>query len=139
MNRLVLLSNGLESLEPDVVTGLTVAFFVVVGLTLAYLIVSIARAPKKKKNAEKRPEVKSFRLAETRSFHLADSGEHGEARSETAAETDERELIAVISAAIAAFTQADGKRREIKSVVRKPARGGWGNAGVWENVTGNRR
>ena len=49
---------------------------------------------------------------------------------------DDAEIIAVISAAIAAYTAGDGKSYAIKKIKRaeKQPRSNWGNAGVNENT-----
>lgn len=54
------------------------------------------------------------------------------------ADEDDSEVIAVISAAIAAYSEADGKQYRITSVKKreKTQRSGWSAAGVIENTRG---
>ncbi len=53
-------------------------------------------------------------------------------------EEDDTEVIAVISAAVAAYGEAEGKQYRIRSVRRrdKAVRSGWSAAGVAENTRG---
>lgn len=55
---------------------------------------------------------------------------------EVAEDEDEEEIIAVISAAIAAYSEQDGKSYEIRSIRRKDnkTRSAWSLAGIGENV-----
>lgn len=50
--------------------------------------------------------------------------------------TDDDEIIAVISAAIAAYSEADGKQYEIRSIKRKDSRtrSAWSLAGIGDNT-----
>lgn len=55
-----------------------------------------------------------------------------------AAEEDDSEIVAVISAAIAAYSEADGKQYRITSIKKRERtqRSGWNAAGVIENTRG---
>lgn len=59
-------------------------------------------------------------------------------RQEEADEEDDNELIAVISAAVAAYGEAEGKQYRVVGVKKrdKALRSGWSAAGIAENTRG---
>ncbi|MDR0223241.1 MAG: hypothetical protein LBI38_06910 [Oscillospiraceae bacterium] len=126
--------NGLNSLDSGAVGALTVAFFAVVGVTFAYLIVRGVLSANGRKKGKARGEIKSFHMADAKSFRLAEPVRFDAKRRLEETEAVGGEIIAVISAAVAAFAEAEGKRYEIKSVKKKVLRSAWGKAGVWENI-----
>ena len=47
---------------------------------------------------------------------------------------DEDEIIAVIAAAVVAFSQSAGKQYAVRSIRRSSGRSAWASAGVYENT-----
>ena len=106
-----------------VITGIAVVFLVL-AILIALLYLMGAILGRKKKSPEPvRTEVPVVQPA-----------------SETVEEVceDDGEVIAVISAAIAAYGEAEGKQYRITGVKRrdKAQRSGWSTAGVIENTRG---
>lgn len=110
-----------------VITGLVVVFLILmllVGVLWIFGKLMGGTGKKKKPAAE---EVKPAAVQVTPA--VADVVEEED-------EADDEELIAVISAAIAAYSAADGKQYRITSVKKreKALRSGWGVAGISENT-----
>jgi len=117
-------ADNLSGMWAAVITGLVVVFLIL-ALLIAFLslIGLFSKIGDRKKvdlpfEDEKEPVLQQV-IAET----------------EEQDENDE-EIIAVISAAIAAYSQQDGKAYTIKKIKRseKQPRSSWGNAGVIENT-----
>lgn len=106
-----------------VITGLVVVFIILIILVgILWLLGKIMGGTGKKKPVKE--EIKP--VVQTAPVAVVEEEE----------ETDDEELIAVISAAIAAYSAADGKQYRITSVKKKEKalRSGWGVAGITENT-----
>ena len=111
-----------------VITGLVVVFLILlilVGVLWLFGKLMGGTGKKKKPSAE---EAKPAVAQAASAAPVADAEDEDEA--------DDEELIAVISAAIAAYSAADGKQYRITSVKKKEKalRSGWGAAGISENT-----
>lgn len=109
-------------------TGIVVVF-AILGLLIAlfYGMGAAFQAIDKKKAAKKAAEAAAKQAAvQAAPVPVAEVEE----------DEDEEEIIAVISAAIAAYSEQDGKSYEIRSIRRKDnkTRSAWSLAGIGENV-----
>lgn len=109
-----------------VVTGIAVVFLAL-AILIGFLFLMGAILGRKKKPKEEKTEATAVQ-----------STPAPEAEIIEAVEEDDSEVIAVISAAIAAYSEADGKQYRITSVKKreKNQRSGWSAAGVIENTRG---
>lgn len=119
-------SQNMSGMWATVITGIIVVF-----LILAILIGFVSLmgkistiGGKKNKKEEKETVAKTTEAPEQ------------VAADEETYEEDDSEIIAVISAAIAAFSEQDGKTYAIKKIKRseKQPRSSWGTAGVIDNT-----
>lgn len=111
-------ADNISGMWATVITGMVVVFLIL-GLLigLLYIISFFCNlGNKKKKDAKPAPAPAPVELIEE--------------------DENDDEVIAVISAAIAAYTAGDGKTYAIKRIKRaeKQPRSSWGNAGVNENT-----
>ena len=110
-----------------VITGLVVVFLILMLLVGVLWLFGklMGGTGKKKKPAAEEAKPDAVQVAPA----VADVVEEED-------EADDEELIAVISAAIAAYSAADGKQYRITSVKKreKALRSGWGVAGISENT-----
>ena len=118
-------SQNLSGMWASVITGLVVVFLILgILIGFIYLIGLFSNIGKKKekKTEEKAPEAPVAAPAPV--------------VEEEVYEEDDSEIIAVISAAIAAYGEQDGKTYAIKKIRRseKQPRSSWGNAGVVDNT-----
>lgn len=117
-----------------VVTGIVVVF-----LILAILVFLLWLMGKIFSGVSKSGEKKKKAAAEAEAAVKAPEPEQqAEAAEEYYEEEDDGELIAVISAAIAAYGEAEGKQYKITSVRKrdKAARSAWSAAGIADNTRG---
>ena len=116
-------AENISGMWATVITGMVVVFLIL-GLLigLLYIISFFCNLGNKKKKDAKPADT----VAETAPapVELIDEDENDD------------EVVAVISAAIAAYTSGDGKTYAIKRIKRaeKQPRSSWGNAGVNENT-----
>lgn len=114
------------------VTGLVVVFLILIILVLFLWILgkvmSVKNKPKKTKTAAQSAKT------DDAVQQAAPAAEQNEGEEEY--EEDDSEIIAVISAAIAAYGEAEGKQYRIASVKRreKALRSNWAAAGIAENT-----
>lgn len=117
-------SQNMSGMWATVITGLVVVFLILgILIGFIYLIGLFSNIGKKKeKKMEKAPE--------------APVAEPAPVVEEEVYEEDDSEIIAVISAAIAAYGEQDGKTYAIKKIKRseKQPRSSWGTAGVIDNT-----
>lgn len=117
-------SQNLSGMWASVITGLVVVFLILgILIGFIYLIGLFSNIGKKKeKKAKKAPE--------------APVAEPAPVVEEEVYEEDDSEIIAVISAAIAAYGEQEGKTYAIKKIKRseKQPRSSWGTAGVIDNT-----
>jgi len=124
-----------NKLGSTVLTGLAVVFIALILLIAAFylfgLLFAEKKTEKKPKQAEKTPQSIS-KTPESPEPALTE-----EITESADAEDSPETVIAVISAAIAAYGESEGKSYRIKSV--KPARAArspWNAAGITENMRG---
>ena len=115
------------------ITGIMVVFLILAILILFFWLMgvvfkSIDKSKKAKEQAAKEAAAKAVKAD-------APQAEVIEA-VETADEVDDAEIIAVISAAIAAYSEQDGTAYSIRSIKRKDnrTRSAWSLAGIGENT-----
>ena len=115
-----------------VITGLVVVFLILA--ILVFLLWGMGKIFKTIDNAAKK---KAAAAAET-AVKADEPVQQAEAIEEYIEEEDDGELIAVISAAIAAYGEAEGKQYKITSVRKrdKAARSAWSAAGIADNTRG---
>ena len=118
-------SQNMSGMWASVITGLVVVFLILgILIGFIYLIGLFSNIGKKKekKTKEKAPE--------------APVAEPAPVVEEEVYEEDDSEIIAVISAAIAAYGEQEGKTYAIKKIKRseKQPRSSWGTAGVIDNT-----
>ncbi len=115
-----------------VITGLVVVFLILA--ILVFLLWGMGKIFKAIDNAAKK---KAAAAAET-AVKADEPVQQAEAIEEYIEEEDDGELIAVISAAIAAYGEAEGKQYKITSVRKrdKAARSAWSAAGIADNTRG---
>ncbi len=115
-------AENISGMWATVITGMVVVFLIL-GLLigLLYIISFFCNLGNKKKDAKPADTVAESASAPV---ELIEQDENDD------------EVIAVISAAIAAYTAGDGKTYAIKKIKRaeKQPRSSWGNAGVNENT-----
>lgn len=118
-------SQNLSGMWASVITGLVVVFLILgILIGFIYLIGLFSNIGKKK---EKKTEKK---------VPEAPVAEPAPVVEEEVYEEDDSEIIAVISAAIAAYGEQEGKTYAIKKIKRseKQPRSSWGTAGVIDNT-----
>ncbi len=117
---------------------ITITGILVVFLILAILILVFWAMGQFFKSMDKRKANKAEAAKAAQAATVAKSAAPVPAVEEAAEEdiTDDDEIIAVISAAIAAYSEADGKQYEIRSIRRKDSRtrSAWSLAGIGENT-----
>lgn len=116
-------ADNISAMWATVITGIIVVFLILAVLIgLLYVISFFSNLGNKKKK-----ETKPAAPAPVPAPAPVEVVEEDE---------DDAEIIAVISAAIAAYTAGDGKSYAIKKIKRaeKQPRSSWGNAGVNENT-----
>lgn len=116
-----------------VVTGIVVVF-----LILAILVFLLWLMGKIFSGVNKSGEKKKKAAAAETAVKAAEPEQQNETVEEYFEEEDDGELIAVISAAIAAYGEAEGKQYKITSVRKrdKAARSAWSAAGIADNTRG---
>lgn len=119
-------------------TGILVVFLILAILILFFgllgiIFKSIDNKRKAKENAAKEAAAKA---AEASASNVEMIVADDEADDESADEVDDAEVIAVISAAIAAYSEQDGTAYSIRSIKRKDnrTRSAWSLAGIGENT-----
>ena len=107
------------------VTGLLVVFAILAILIFLFWLMGVIFS---KRDAKEK--------AKAQAADAADAEKKNPFVTETKAFTDDAEIIAVISAAIAAYSEADGKHYEIRSIKRRDnrTRSAWSLAGIIENT-----
>ena len=129
-----------------VITGIVVVFLILI-ILIVFLIIFGRIFKAVNKAAEKREALKVEGIVVPQSFRLQHPGnaQQTETPSSGAAEEatdeweeeDDSEIIAVITAAIAAYGEAEGKQYRIAGVKRqKNRRSGWSTAGIADNMRG---
>ena len=113
-------------------TGILVVFFILAILIFVFWLMGTcfkAIDAKKAAKAKAEAEAKAAEAAKSAPVQVTEAVEE-----ENIADDDE--IIAVISAAIAAYSEADGKQYEIRSIKRKDnrTRSAWSLAGIGENT-----
>ncbi len=115
------------------VTGVLVVFFILALLIFLFWGMGQIFKTLDKKKAAKLEAEKAAKAAEA-----AKKAESAPVAEEVSDEdySDDDEIIAVISAAIAAYSEQDGKSYEIRSIRRKDSRtrSAWSLAGIGENT-----
>lgn len=118
-------AQNISGMWATVITGMVVVFLIL-GLLigLLYIISFFCNLGNKKKKDDKPAEKTAEAAPAPAPVELIEEDENDD------------EVIAVISAAIAAYTAGDGKTYAIKRIKRadKQSRSSWGNAGVNENT-----
>lgn len=118
-------AQSISGMWATVITGMVVVFLIL-GLLigLLYIISFFCNLGNKKKKDDKPAEKTAEAAPAPAPVELIEEDENDD------------EIIAVISAAIAAYTAGDGKTYAIKRIKRadKQPRSSWGNAGVNENT-----
>ena len=123
-------SEHVDMMWATLVTGIVVVFLILVLLVfILWLLGKVLNIKRKPKNApaEKPKEAAVVAAVPDVSVDPEEDVDWFE---------DDSEIIAVISAAIAAYGEADGKQYRIASVKRKEKslRGSWSAAGIHENT-----
>lgn len=124
-------SENIAGMWATVITGFVMVFMILAVLILALFILgkicTFADKKAKAKQAAKKAEVAPAPAPVPVVTAEPEEEEY---------EVDDAEIIAVISAAIAAYSEQDGVNYVIKKI--KPAdrrtRSGWGNAGIMDNT-----
>lgn len=111
-----------------VVTGIVVVFLIL-AILVGFLSLLGAILGRKKKESAPAPAAEKPAAAAPVINKIEDEAEDYE---------DDGEIIAVISAAIAAYGEAEGKQYRIASVKKRDraVRSGWSAAGIAENTRG---
>ncbi|MDE7233966.1 MAG: OadG family protein [Ruminiclostridium sp.] len=111
-----------------VVTGIVVVFLIL-AILVGFLSLMGMILQGKKKSAPSAPAAEKPAAAAPVVNKIEDEAEEDE---------DDGEIIAVISAAIAAYGEAEGKQYRIASVKKRDraVRSGWSAAGIAENTRG---
>lgn len=123
-------SESWSGMAATVIVGISVVFLILLILIgFLYLLGFIMHGGSKKKE-EKKPASAPVTV------QPAAPANNAAADVETEDEEDDEEIIAVISAAIAAYSEQDGKTYTIKKIKKsdKQPRSAWGNAGVVNNT-----
>ena len=111
-----------------VVTGIVVVFLIL-AILVGFLSLMGMILQGRKKSAPSAPAAEKPAVAAPVANKIEDEAEEDE---------DDGEIIAVISAAIAAYGEAEGKQYRIASVKKRDraVRSGWSAAGIAENTRG---
>ena len=115
-----------------VVTGIAVVFLILVILVFILLIMGkIMTAGEKKAKKKAEAEKAAAQAAPAQTAPAAVQSEPEEEYDE-----NDEEIIAVISAAIAAYSEADGKQYKVVGIKKreKAVRSGWSAAGISDNT-----
>lgn len=118
-------ADNINAMWATVITGIIVVFLILAVLIgLLYVISFFSNLGNKKKKEAKAAAAAPAPVPAPAPVEVIEEDE------------DDAEIIAVISAAIAAYTAGDGKSYAIKKIKRaeKQPRSSWGNAGVNENT-----
>lgn len=118
-------ADNINAMWATVITGIIVVFLILAVLIgLLYVISFFSNLGNKKKKETKAAAAAPAPVPAPAPVEVIEEDE------------DDTEIIAVISAAIAAYTAGDGKSYAIKKIKRaeKQPRSSWGNAGVNENT-----
>ena len=118
-------ADNINAMWATVITGIIVVFLILAVLIgLLYVISFFSNLGNKKKKETKAAAAAPAPVPAPAPVEVIEEDE------------DDAEIIAVISAAIAAYTAGDGKSYAIKKIKRaeKQPRSSWGNAGVNENT-----
>lgn len=118
-------ADNISAMWATVITGIIVVFLILAVLIgLLYVISFFSNLGNKKKKETKAAAAAPAPVPAPAPVEVIEEDE------------DDAEIIAVISAAIAAYTAGDGKSYAIKKIKRaeKQPRSSWGNAGVNENT-----
>ena len=118
-------AENISAMWATVITGIIVVFLILAVLIgLLYVISFFSNLGNKKKKETKAAAAAPAPVPAPAPVEVIEEDE------------DDAEIIAVISAAIAAYTAGDGKSYAIKKIKRaeKQPRSSWGNAGVNENT-----
>ena len=118
-------ADNINAMWATVITGIIVVFLILAVLIgLLYVISFFSNLGNKKKKETKAAAAAPAPIPAPAPVEVIEEDE------------DDAEIIAVISAAIAAYTAGDGKSYAIKKIKRaeKQPRSSWGNAGVNENT-----
>ena len=118
-------ADNISAMWATVITGIIVVFLILAVLIgLLYVISFFSNLGNKKKKETKAAAAAPAPVPAPAPVEVVEEDE------------DDAEIIAVISAAIAAYTAGDGKSYAIKKIKRaeKQPRSSWGNAGVNENT-----
>ncbi len=115
-------------------TGILVVFFILAILIFFFWLMGVIFKSLDAKKAAKAKAEADAKAAEAAKAVAAPAPASVEEVEEDC--TDDDEIIAVISAAIAAYSEADGKQYEIRSIRRKDnrTRSAWSLAGIGENT-----
>lgn len=120
-----------------VVTGIVVVFLILVILVIILLImgkIMTAGEKKAKKKAEAEKAAAQAAPAQAASAQTAPAAVQSEPEEEY--DENDEEIIAVISAAIAAYSEADGRQYKVVGIKKreKAVRSGWSAAGISDNT-----
>ncbi len=114
-------------------TGILVVFFILAILIFFFWLMGVIF-----KSLDAKKAAKAKAEADAKAKEAAAKAAEAPAPAAEVEEdyTDDDEIIAVISAAIAAYSEADGKQYEIRSIRRKDnrTRSAWSLAGIGENT-----
>lgn len=113
------------------ITGILVVFFILAILIFIFWAMGQFFKSKDKRSAAKAEAAKAAAATKEPAPAPAPVEE-----IEEADDSDDDEIIAVISAAIAAYSEADGKQYAIRSIKRKDSktRSAWSLAGIGDNT-----
>ena len=119
-----------------VVTGISVVFVILILLIIIMTIMGkIFESIDKKKKAPKPVLEARTQAPAAKSVSDAAKKPAEPLPEEEFEDVDDGEIVAVIAAAIAAFSEADGKEYRITGIKRrKNVRSGWSAAGIAENT-----
>ena len=117
-------AENINAMWATVITGILVVFLILAVLIGLLYVISFFSNLGNKKKKEKKTAAPPATVPVPAPIEVVEEDE------------DDAEIIAVISAAIAAYTAGDGKSYAIKKIKRaeKQPRSSWGNAGVNENT-----
>ena len=117
-------ADNISGMWATVITGIVVVFLILAILIFLLYIIGFFCNLGTKKKTDKPAEVKQEPAPAPAPVEIIEEDENDD------------EIIAVISAAIAAYGADDGKNYVIKKIKRseKQPRSSWGNAGVNENT-----
>lgn len=117
-----------------VVTGMVIVFLILA--ILIFFLWAMGKIFQSAENSKKKKEEQ--KAAEAAAAKPAPAAQPVQAEAYEDDEEDDDEIIAVISAAIAAYGEAEGKQYRISSVKKreKSQRSGWSAAGISDNMRG---